>query len=233
MKQTLETIKNEFPDKAIDISESLQLLKEIINNAMEDINGKINMAFGNRDFNNVKKYSDLAERTHIYEQKIEEVIDFIDIENNSIENETDEKTEKKTIPNYADYMVDHNIEHTLYENFTHKRPFAFKINDNQLIEVNTWQDLFIKTCEFLLTVDEDKFLSLEDNERMNGKKNKYFSTSPAEMRNPKTILNKIYVETNQSANGFRNIIVKLLKEYNFKISEYIIFLRADYTKLNN
>lgn len=48
MKELLSTIKNEFPDKAIDISESLQLLKEMVNSTMEDINDKMNKAFENR-----------------------------------------------------------------------------------------------------------------------------------------------------------------------------------------
>jgi len=52
------------------------------------------------------------------------------------------------------------------------------------------------------------------------------------MSNPKSILGKIYVETKLSANSLRNLIVNLLKEYNFKISDYKIYFRADYTELN-
>jgi hypothetical protein len=35
-----------------------------------------------------------------------------------------------------------------------------------------------------------------------------------------------------NSNGFRNIIVKLLKEYGFRINEFKICLRADYSELN-
>lgn len=234
MKEALKTVKIEFPDKAIDILESLQLLQETISSTMEDINDKINEAFNNRDFNSVQMYSKLAKETHSYEEKLEGIIDFIDVEIDDmiLGNETDEETEKRIIPNYADYLVDHNIEHTLHENLTHKRPYAFKVSNYQKIEVNTWRDMFIKTCELLLAVDEDKFLSFENNERMNGKKNKYFSTDPSSMRDPKPVLDKIYVETNRNANGLRNTIVKLLKEYNFKVSEYKIYFRADYSEIN-
>lgn len=126
MKAILQMIKSEFPDKAIDISESMQLLQEMINNIMEDISNKINTAFQNRDFDNVNKYQKIAENIHLYEKKIEEIIDILDIENTFTEGEIDEDTERKLIPNYADYIVDHNIEHSLYENLTHKRPFAVK-----------------------------------------------------------------------------------------------------------
>ena len=85
------------------------------------------------------------------------------------------------------------MEHTLYENFTHKRPFAFRINHNQTIEVKTWQEMFIKTCELLIAVDADKFLSFENNASMNGKKRKYFSTNDREMRKPKLVSDQIFV----------------------------------------
>lgn len=232
MKEILEVIKNEFPDKAIDISESLQLLKEMIASTMEDINDKMNKAFENRDFKNVQKYSDLAEQTYAYEKKIEEIINLIDIENNTIENDTDEEIEKRTIPNYEDYIVDHNIEHTLYENFTHKRPFAFKIGQEKLIEIKTWQEMFVRTCEYLIEIDEEKFLSFENSSHMNGKKNKYFSKNPYLLRNPVSIMDKIYIETNLSSNDIRNKIIKILKKYDIKINEYKVYFRADYTNLN-
>ncbi len=46
--------------------------------------------------------------------------------------EVDEETEKKTIPNYSDYYVDTNVEHTLYEDYTHKRPCGFRINEDKI-----------------------------------------------------------------------------------------------------
>ncbi|WP_235357043.1 hypothetical protein [Bacillus alveayuensis] len=43
---------------------------------------------------------------------------------------------------------------------------------------------------------------------------------------------EIYVETFMNSNGFRNLIIKLLKEYSLKMSDYKIYLRADYSELN-
>ena len=42
----------------------------------------------------------------------------------------------------------------------------------------------------------------------------------------------IYVETNLSANNVRNILAKLLRLFGLKISDYIIFLKADYSPLH-
>lgn len=63
-------------------------------------------------------------------------------------------------------------------------------------------------------------------------KNKYFSISLRSMRSPKRIANKLYIETNLSANSVRNLLVKILKEYDFRITDLKIYLRAYYTEIN-
>lgn len=143
-----------------------------------------------------------------------------------------EADEEKEIPDYNQYTVDKNIEYSLYENFTHKRPYAFKLIDDRLIRVKTWQEMLIKVCENLIEVDEEKIIRFEELEHMNGKKKKYFSSKSKGMRNPKRVANKIYVETNQSANSIRNLLIKILKEYGLKTGDLKIYLRADYTEIN-
>lgn len=43
----------------------------------------------------------------------------------------------------------------------------------------------------------------------------------------------IYIETNQSANSIRTLLIKVLNKYNINISQYKIFLRADYSELHS
>jgi hypothetical protein len=102
IEKILRIIQQEFPSKAIDLSESLGLVKETIGDMMNGINDKMSEAFAQRDFATRKKY------------------------------EADEETEKKTIPNYSDYYVDTNVEHILYEDYTHKRPCGFRINEDKI-----------------------------------------------------------------------------------------------------
>ena len=52
------------------------------------------------------------------------------------------------------------------------------------------------------------------------------------MVNPKLVAGKIFVETNISSNGIRNLISKLLKQYGFKTNEFKVYLRADYSELH-
>ncbi|MTI81254.1 MAG: hypothetical protein FH758_10285 [Firmicutes bacterium] len=235
IKDFLLKLKEDFPEKAVDVSESLELLKEILNDTIETIGKNMSKAVSARDFEKTTIYSELAQRASKYESDIDEMINVLDIEELDInlqENE-DEEIDKKVIPNYSDYLVDNNVEHTLYENFTHKRPFGFKINDKNLIEVKSWQEMLVKTCELLIAIDEDKFMSFKQKKSMNGKKNKYFSTNPEDLRKGRLVSDKIYVEINQSGNSIRNLITKMLKEYGFKISDYKVYFRADYTNINN
>ncbi len=225
-------LKENLPDKAIDISESLELLKETINDTMEVIAAKVNEAILVRDLEKMKQYSGLVEQGHDYEVKIEEIIKILDVEELDVKEEVNENVDNKVIPNYDEYTVDNNVEHSLYENFTHIRPFGFKINNSRLIQGTTWQEVLIKTSEILFNKDRTKFFSFESNKNMNGKKNKYFCCKTEGIRKPELVANSIYIETNMSGNAIRNLIIKMLKQYGIKLSDYKVYFRADYSSLN-
>ena len=230
-QELLNNIKNEFPEKAIEIIEGLELLRMVIDDTVVTIGEKVNESFSEKQYDKLPYYSKLAEEMGTYEKKLKEVIDILDIEDLELEGKK-EVDEEKEIPDYDQYTIDKNIEYSLYENFTHKRPYAFKLLDDRLIRVKTWQEMLIKVCENLIEVDEEKIIGFEELEHMNGKKKKYFSSKSKGMRNPKRVANKIYVETNQSANSIRNLLIKILKEYGLKTGDLKIYLRADYTEIN-
>lgn len=173
-QELLKNIKNEFPDKAIDIIEGLELLRMVIDDTVETIGEKVNESFSEKQYDKLPYYSKLAEEMETYEKKMKEVIDILDIEDLELESK-EEVDEEKEIPDYDKYTIDKNIEYSLYENFTHKRPYAFKLLDDRLIRVKTWQEMLIKVCESLIEVDEKKIIGFEEHEHMNGKKNKCFS----------------------------------------------------------
>lgn len=230
----IKTIKEEVPSKAIDLTESLELLRETINDTMIAVNDKANEAFSERDFSARTKYDKVLESIYQYEVEFENLIERLDVERETpIAVEDEVVLEKKTIPNYAEYTVDQNVVHNLYEDFTHKRPHAFQVDDQELIEISTWKEMLVKASEFIITLDENKFLSFEENPHMNGKKNRYFSVSKEMMiGEPRSVLDKIYVETNMSGNSIRNLILKMLNEYGIPMNHFKIYLRADYSELN-
>ena len=225
-------IKQDLPDKAIDLYESIDLLLETIKDTMETIQEKSSEEMKNRDFDKSIYYMQLAQQLHTYESKIDSILEDISMENIELQ-DVDEKIEfKKELPNYEEYRVDNTIEHTLKEDFTHKRPSAFKIGDNYTSIVNTWQEMMLDTCKYLIKVDEDKFKQIIRKPRLNGRKSDYFSTDKEFMRRPVHIGCGVYIETNMSANAIRNLTLKLLKEFNIPTNSFKVYLKADYTSLN-
>jgi len=223
-----------FPKKAIDIAECLGLLLDTLDSTIAEINRSVIQACEKRDFSMLDNYTLLMKNINEFEIIIETVKDSLEPVDDIIAEVSleDEIEDKKMVPNYEDYNVDSNIPHTLYENFTHKRPCAFDIKGAK-IEVKTWQEMLLETCEILINLDKDKFWEFINDPRMNGKKIKYFSKTPDGVRKPEKLRGAdVFVETNMSANGRRNIIVKMLQKYNMKASEFKVFFRADYSGLH-
>ncbi|MDB2139533.1 MAG: hypothetical protein ACLRWO_12625 [Clostridium butyricum] len=92
----------------------------------------------------------------------------------------------------------------------------------------------LKVFEFLGKEDPSVVRSFVDDSKMNGKKVIYFSrVKLPTMRAAREIkYANIYVETNLSANGIRNLLIKMLNKYNIKLSDYKIYLKADYSELH-
>ncbi len=141
--------------------------------------------------------------------------------------------QEKDIPNYRDYLVDTEVEHNLYEDLTHKRPCAFKI-EGEKIEARDWKGVLLKTVNYLGKKNPNVLKGFVDNPKMNGKKVIYFSRVELHtMRAPRKIDSaNIFVETNLSANGIRNLLIKALNKYDIKLSDYKIYLKADYSDLH-
>lgn len=231
LNELLADIREHFPNKAIDLFESIELLQTVLNDTIKEISDKTSVKVIERKFDELSKLGKMAETLSSHEDKLMQILSVLEIESDEDFESTDESEEKRGLPNYDEYVVDNKVEHTLYENFTHIRPFGFKINDDKLIEAKTWQEMLIKTCELLIAIDKDKFLAFENNKSMNGKKNKYFSKDESIIRKPGSIGNEMFIELNQSSNSIRNFIMKLLKEYGFKVGDYKVYYRADYTNL--
>lgn len=230
VEELINIIKSVSPEKAIDLSEGLELLKGTVEDLMDDINVQVNAAYSKRDFSELKHFTDLGEGVNAYEKKIEQLINFLEVESEE-ELEVTEKAPYES--NYSDYLVDEKMEHSLYEDFTHKRPYGFRLGEQKIVEASTWQGILIKTIEVFMAIDEEKFREFEHDPTMNGRKRPYFSTKKSMMRKPKLINEKIYVETNINANSVRNLLVKLLKKYGYKTNDFKIYLRADYTDRHN
>lgn len=234
----IEFVKLTEPKTAMDIRESLLLLCETIDGATIQLHGKVNETLNNKDYRMSHKIIDRIQEINLLQIQLGSYINILEIEDlQDVQVISDEELEsdslvKKDIPNYAQYVVDSEISYNLYENFTHKCPAAFGIFGAR-VEARQWKDVLLLTCEILAKNNKDKFYSFVSDPAMQGKKVNYISRTGDQMRKPVKLNNyDIYIETNMSANSIRNLLVKLLKRYEIKITDYQIYLRADYTNLH-
>lgn len=227
--------KQNFPKDASEISEALDLL----NLALDGLLNSANVQMG--EFNKGKNYDksmellEFSREVSKLQTQINEYSNVISVEPESEDEEPaeelDEVEEQKNIPNYAEYVVDSSIPHTLYEDFTHKKAVAFSIN-NKRYQAKDWKDVLLQTCDLLSEIDANKFYEFVNDPVMKGRKNSYFCKEFIEKKNAKMKNIDIYVWTNLSSNHIKNLIRKLLKKFSIKINDYYVYLRADYTPLH-
>ncbi len=84
MKELLNTIKSEFPDKAEDIKESLDLLSDAISSTIYDVSSELNESIKLRDKNGMDKYNMLAREGFKYEELIDNIINILNVEEKNI-----------------------------------------------------------------------------------------------------------------------------------------------------
>jgi len=229
----LELIREELPDRAEKIASDLESLKETLDGTIESFIGKMQEKVSERIYD-ISDFAYSAEQITEIQVNVIELISLLitEDEKNEILNEDAIEDESKKIKNYSDYEVDSTVEHFIDEPFTHRRPMGFRLNDGEIIETKTWKDVFIKTCENLIEIDEEKFLSFEDNEEMQGRGVKYFSKNVGEIKEPTSIKDKVYVASIKSGEAIRAILVKMFEVYAINKEEFKIYLRADYTEMN-
>lgn len=230
MEKIISFFKNEFPKDALEIQECIELLNHSIGGSVESIKGTFSTAIDMRDYSKMSTLQDLLATVDNIQNKLDEYLNMLqlddEIEDSLIENED---MIEKELPDYDSLRVDQNIPYTLYDDYTYKRPAGFEIFGVRY-EAKDWKDVFVKTCEALASKDFSKFCEFVNDKSMQGRKVQYFCKDPKAIRAPRRVKGTdIYVMTNMSANQVRNVIERMLRKYGIKISEYKLYLKADYT----
>ena len=232
-KELFEFLNKEVPNSLRDIREVLDLLVTTMDGTIDEIGKGVSECYNNKDFEKSIKFVSYSKEVDELNKKVQDIL--LQIDNILDENEEDDISQntEKQIPNYSDFLVDSKQEHTLYEDFTHTRPCAFKIEGTR-VEIKDWKGVLVQTINYLAKKDPNIVRSFVDDSKMNGKKVIYFSrVKLPTMRAVVEIKSvNIYVATNLSANGIRNLLIKMLNKYNIKLSDYKIYLKADYSELH-
>lgn len=131
--------------------------------------------------------------------------------------------------NDSDYEVDTSTPYGLDENFKFKRPHAFELKGHYM-ETSTWKEVLIETCKALYYLDPNKFSKFAEGDTMKWGGSFNFSKDKDVIREPAIIGDSgIYVESAKDSMGTRQLILKMLDNYNIDPNEYKIYLRADYS----
>lgn len=208
LRKILKQIREKQPENFKDFKDLLVMmdckLEEVIEKIQEEITEKIN----NKDFQDIEDLTKFAQACTETQKEIE-----IFLKEN--DGEKQEKNEDKDVVHY------------LYEDFTGKKPFGFKIEDSGFTKVSSWKEMLVKTCKLLHRKDSKKFLNFENISYLNGKTRKHFTKDKSLLNNPELINGEIYAETNLSSKGTCKLIKNIIKEYDYNIKDYRIYLKFE------
>ena len=210
VKEIIESIKVPLPESAIRIN---NILKELLDEIELMVGYFISEGYLPEKLDNI--YEEIS--------NVKEEIGLGYGQLDLLEDGRDEDDEKD-----GNYKLDTSLEHSLLENFTHIRPYGFKFLNDEIIEVKTWKSLYIEACKIFIDLDETLFLSFINKTNMNGQKKNYFSKEKTNIDFPAKIKDKLYISTKFDANGIRDLLIKILKEYDYDAKKFKIYFRLDY-----
>lgn len=212
-EDTIQYVIENFPAMSIEIQSGLNNLVDILEHTIdyiEDISSEIIKK--DRDFKLSKDHRDTSIAIYDIVQNIEGYVRWMqdeydknikeDNNNSNQAAETSEKEDVKNNPN-PEVSLDSTLtygELEIYKDFSLKEPKAFKLG-NQLINVDDWNDLLVKTAEVLT---------------------KRYKNN----KNSKKVVKEIkVVEKKSTQNSFRDTVIEMLIEYKINLDEFKIVIK--------
>lgn len=205
LKETLEYIKEHYPDHTAHIVSNVEALVEQMQNdllairhihdsAQANIVGKFDNALGGLSQQRIpiQKHSNILHTLACTMQT-------------------------KTLPEPT-IATNAPIPHTLDEDFTFKKPFMIEIEGNQL-KADSWVGVLNVACSYLFKKNSHIFMQFPSDPDMQGKSRVWFSTNPINMVKPSRVQgSNIWVMGNINANYVGTIIETMLNRYNIPLN---------------
>jgi len=118
--------------------------------------------------------------------------------------------------------------HSLDEDFTYKRPHGYILAGQAATGITTWQRLFDLVCRQLIARDQGRFRGLHsDPDFISNRGHHSVTTDPGTLRKALDVGHGLFVESNLSANGIRDMLRRFLNAYEISIESMQIYLRED------
>lgn len=212
---TIEYVIENFPTMSIEIQNSLNNLANILENTIDYIEDKSSEIIKkNRDFKLSKDHRDTSIAIYNVVENLGEYVNWMHDEyEKNIKNEEvklakiNQKVEVQIQENYTEVVNEElNDEITIkeeieiYKDFSLKEPKAFKL-DNNLVMVEDWDDLLVKTAEIL-------------------------TKQYKENKNSNKIIEEIKsIEKKSIQNSFRDTVIEMLTEYKISLEDFKIIIK--------
>ena len=230
-------IKFNFPQKSIEVVDALELVELVFDDIYDLIGDKV------KNYVNLQEIEEAADLLRMSKKVLDIKRDLEDTKELFIdENEEENKIEEELIedgfedsPDYSKCIVDNTVPHTLYEDFTHTKPCAFELEG---VKYKAWnmRDVLVRLCEILASEDPEKMKSLITDPTMKGRKIAYFSGEQISEKDKNKSIKlsnlDVYVWVNLSCTQIRNVIRRLLTKFKINLTDFKIYLRADYNNLH-
>lgn len=118
--------------------------------------------------------------------------------------------------------------HSLDEEFTYKRPHGYILAGQAATGITTWQRLYELVCRQLVARDLGRFRGLHTNpDFISNRGHHTVTTEPETLRKSLDVGHGLFVESNLSANGIRDMMRRFLTAFELPIDGIQIFLRED------
>lgn len=118
--------------------------------------------------------------------------------------------------------------HSLAEDFTYKRPHGFILAGQAATGITTWQRMYELVCRQLIARDLNRFQGLCDDPHFISNRGHHTVTrEPNTLRKALEVGHGLFVESNLSANGVRDLIRRFLAAFEISSDEMQVFLRED------
>lgn len=217
---TIEYVIKNFPSKSVDIQEGLLNLADILERTIDHIEDKSSeVVKEDRNFELSQNYRDTSISIYKMVQNIQDYVlwmkDEYDKNNKVSKDEDNKESEEKTTESRKDNTSNDDLEEdkkteaeyaanekyierkesiAIYNDFTGKEPEAF-ILDNEVFEVDDWNDLLVRLAEILTK-------KYRENKHTN-----------------KTVKEFKVVDAKSTQNEFRNTAIEMLNEYKIDLDK--------------
>jgi len=252
MDKLMEFLQKEVPSNAGDLNNSINNTLEIIertraalklkystmaDNFFEDINYEVIKEFqnANKQLENIKNNlvnfingnNSVESDTNISEDTLIEENDSEDIP----EDENEEIEEREGKIDYKKYLVDNTKPYPLSSDFENTTPDSFSFRSEKY-KVNSYKEMWLKLCEILYNIDDNKFRDIATWHQIKGHKKAYIvyenDQIAQNITNPLRFMNTgIILEKTTSTTQKIKIILQMLDIYKISHSAIKIYLKSD------